>query len=176
MGAGNRELTASDKIVTIPNVITIARAGAAACMLWLLLDGQSRTVVFCCLWFTAFLDGVDGYVARRLNQVSRLGVFLDPALDRLLMLAMAVIFWLSSVIPGWLTTLLVARDTAIVIIGITAIHTGRAVPVSVVGKFGSLLLSLGLPALLVTEHSFPGAILIRALGICFTAAGSLPLP
>lgn len=173
MGAGKRELSAKDKVVTIPNIITVFRAGVTIGALWLLMEGQSHTVIFGCLAFAAFLDGVDGYAARRLNQISRLGTILDPALDKLLMIAMATVFWISDIIPVWLAAVLVARDIAMVTIAAIAIRMQQPVVVSMIGKLGNLLLSLGLPGFLLTEYSFSGAIIIRMLGICFTAMGLL---
>lgn len=174
LGAGERELTVRDKIITIPNVITVFRAVVTAGALWLLMAGQSsRTVIFGCLCFAALLDGVDGYTARRLNQISRFGVFLDPALDKLLMMATAAIFWLSDLIPGWLAGLLVGRDVAIITIATIAMYGRRPVAVSIAGKLGTLLLFLSLPGYLLSEHTFPGAIFVRGLGICLTAIGLL---
>jgi cardiolipin synthase (CMP-forming) len=171
MGARGRAPMANDRIATLPNAITVFRAGLTAGTLWFTMGGHNHAVIFGCLWFAAFLDGADGYTARRFNQISRLGVFLDSALDKLLMIAIAAVFWLSDVIPGWLAGIVVVRDTLMVIMAMIGMRIGRAVLVSVIGKFGTLLLFLGLPGFLLTARSFPGAVAVRELTICFTALG-----
>jgi cardiolipin synthase len=86
-------------------------------------------------------DVVDGYLARRLTPDSRLGVYLDPAADKLLMLASFVALTMVGVVPLWLTALVIGRDVAIVAcVGVTWLF---AIPVRIeplaIGKISTAM-------------------------------------
>ena len=82
---GDSELDPSwrDNIYTIPNVISIARLGAVPIFVWLLLGEERRLSAALLLGILGATDWVDGWIARRFDQVSELGKILDPTADRL---------------------------------------------------------------------------------------------
>ncbi|NTV40193.1 MAG: CDP-alcohol phosphatidyltransferase family protein, partial [Demequinaceae bacterium] len=95
--------------ITVPNVITLARIGLIAAFGVLLVrseDGWAITV----LAIAGASDFLDGFVARRFNQTSDLGRFLDPAADRLLTVVVVLGLAWRTIIPWWLVALLLARD------------------------------------------------------------------
>lgn len=97
----------------LPNLLTALRLCAAPLTAVLILHGQDSAAlgVFA---FAGLSDALDGYLARRLSPGSRFGVFLDPAADKLLMLASFVTLTMMGAIPLWLTVVVIARDIAIV--------------------------------------------------------------
>ncbi|MGB0675824.1 MAG: CDP-alcohol phosphatidyltransferase family protein, partial [Candidatus Nanopelagicales bacterium] len=98
----------------------------------------------------------DGYLARRLDQRSRLGVLLDPAVDRLYILATLVGLALRDVIGWWLVAILVSRDVFLLVLFPLLRGSGRiALPVTYVGKTATFALFWGFPVLLLS--SLPGA-------------------
>ncbi|HWA88664.1 MAG TPA: CDP-alcohol phosphatidyltransferase family protein [Rhizomicrobium sp.] len=98
----------------LPNLLTALRLCAAPLTAMFILHGQDAAAlgVFA---FAGLSDALDGYLARRLAPDSRFGVFLDPAADKLLMLASFVTLTMVGAVPLWLTAIVIARDLAIVL-------------------------------------------------------------
>ncbi|HEX4157924.1 MAG TPA: CDP-alcohol phosphatidyltransferase family protein [Rhizomicrobium sp.] len=97
----------------LPNLLTWLRLAAAPALAFLLVSGADRLAlgVFA---FAGLSDAADGFLAKRFGFASRFGRFLDPAADKLLMLAAFVTLTVLKVTPLWLTLLVIARDAAIV--------------------------------------------------------------
>jgi cardiolipin synthase (CMP-forming) len=97
----------------LPNLLTWLRLAAAPALAFLLVSGADRAAlgVFA---FAGLSDAADGFLAKRFGIASRFGRFLDPAADKLLMLASFVTLTVLKVTPLWLTLLIIARDAAIV--------------------------------------------------------------
>jgi len=71
-------------VLTVPNVVTVVRLCCIPVFLWLLFGLENRYAAACLLGALGATDWVDGYIARRFDQVSELGKVLDPTADRLL--------------------------------------------------------------------------------------------
>ncbi len=137
----------------IPNILTAIRIVLAPLTAWLLLHGHDldALLVFACAGAT---DALDGFLARRFGLVSRFGEYLDPAADKLLMLACFITLTYMNVTPLWLAALVIGRDVAIVLgVGIARLFS---LPVKieplVVGKASTVVQVgyLGLSMLLLT--------------------------
>lgn len=104
----------------LPNALTWLRLAAAPALAFLLVSGADRMAlgVFA---FAGLSDAADGFLAKRFGFASRFGRYLDPAADKLLMLAAFVTLTVLKVTPLWLTLLVIVRDTAIVA-GIIVAH------------------------------------------------------
>ena len=114
--------------MNVPNVITIARILAVPVLIWLIVSGEY-------LWsFWLFVlaglsDGVDGFIAKRFDQRTQLGAYLDPLADKLMLVSIYVSLGLLRVLPPWLVILVVARD--IMIVGGVVLATLLEQPVKV---------------------------------------------
>lgn len=114
--------------MNIPNLITIGRILLVPLTVWLII---SEAFGFAWLAFVAagVSDGVDGYLARRLNQRSELGAYLDPLADKALMVSIYVSLGFLKLLPAWLVILVVSRDILIVGAVILAWVIGKPMPV-----------------------------------------------
>ena len=130
-----------NKLLTYANQLTILRMVFVPCFVILLVYGYPRaaTVVFL---LAALTDGLDGLIARKLNQRTPLGSFLDPMADKLLLTAAFITLTARSVpaalhIPAWLTILTISRDALIAIsVLIIHMHTGHSrFPPTILGKY-----------------------------------------
>ena len=140
----------ADRILTVPNVLSFARLLGVPVYLWLVLGPQADVAAFILLVVAGASDWVDGYLARRLNQQSRLGVLLDPLADRLYIAATILGLALRGIIPWWLVAVLVARELLLLTLVPTLRRAGRlALPVTYVGKSGTFALLWGFPLLLL---------------------------
>lgn len=143
----------SSRVWTVPNVISFARLLGVPVFLWLVLVPHADTAAFVLLVVAGASDWVDGYLARRLDQRSELGVLLDPIADRLYIAATLIGLAVRSIIPWWLVGLLVARELFLLTLLPRLRRHGRvALPVTYVGKAATFCLLWGFPLLLLAEN------------------------
>jgi cardiolipin synthase (CMP-forming) len=142
----------ANRIWTIPNVISFVRLLGVPLFLYLLLGPHHDVAAVIVLAAGGTTDWVDGYVARRMNSVSRLGELLDPFADRLYILATLVGFTLREVVPWWLTAALLLREAVLgVALLILRRHGYGPPPVHYVGKTGTFVLLAAFPVMLLAE-------------------------
>lgn len=107
----------------IPNLLTGLRLACAPVTALLLLKGffPEALAVFA---FAGLTDAADGFLAKRYGLDSRVGAWLDPAADKLLMTASFIALTIVGATPAWLTGLVIARDAAIVLAVLLAKYMG----------------------------------------------------
>ena len=100
--------------MTIPNLITSLRIVLVPILVIYLLDGRllPALVVFV---IAGLSDGVDGFLARVFNQKSRLGSFLDPLADKILLVATFIVLAVRDFLPAWLSVVVISRDVLILL-------------------------------------------------------------
>lgn len=98
--------------MTIPNAITLLRFALVPLVVWGLLSGEVG-VAFAAFLAAGISDGVDGYIARRFDQRSELGAWLDPIADKALLVATFTMLGVLGQLPLWLVVLVISRDIAI---------------------------------------------------------------
>lgn len=145
----------SDRVLTIPNILSFGRLALVPVFLWLLLvprETWSDLLALFILGLSAFTDWLDGYLARRWNQITRVGQLLDPVADRLYIVATVVAFVLRDIIPLWFALLIVARDVVLALVIPVLRHYGLGpLPVHFLGKAATFNLLYALPLLLLGE-------------------------
>ena len=141
---------ASNRVVTIPNALSLLRLLGVPVFLWLVLVPEADVAAFVLLVVAGATDWFDGYLARRLDQRSRLGVVLDPLADRLYIAATLLGLALRGLIPWWLVVVLVLREAMLLaIVPRLRRHGLVALPVTYVGKAATWCLLWGFPLLLL---------------------------
>jgi hypothetical protein len=91
----------SDRVLTVPNLLSAIRLLLIPVFIYVLLSAHAYGWAVAILMFSGASDWADGKIARTLNQSSRLGVLLDPAVDRLYMVAVPVVLALAGIVPWW---------------------------------------------------------------------------
>jgi cardiolipin synthase len=161
---------ASDRVLTLPNVISFVRLLGVPLFLYLFLVERFDVAAVAVLAVGGSTDWVDGFLARRLRQVSRLGELLDPFADRLYILATLVAFTARGVVPWQFAAALLARDVVMLACLAVLRHHGYGPPpVHYVGKTATFILLLAFPVLLLADAlgtgTSPAALdLVRASG------------
>ena len=144
----------SARIVTVPNVLSVLRLVLVPVFLLLLL-GRQDFLALCVLVTSSFTDYLDGVIARRFNQISRLGQLLDPAADRLFIFATLIGLALRQVIPLWFVAVILTRDVLLAALGLVLLHHNYSpLPVHRLGKLATFCLFIALP-LLMLGLAFP---------------------
>ncbi|GIG56467.1 hypothetical protein Lfu02_08390 [Longispora fulva] len=136
---------------TLANAITVLRLLGVPVFLWLLLGPDRHDIAaVVVLAVGGTTDWLDGYVARRMGQVSRLGQLLDPVADRLYILATLIALTVRDVVPWPFTAALLARE---VVLGLGQLAIRRygypPLPVHYVGKTATFVLLMAFPTLLL---------------------------
>jgi CDP-diacylglycerol--glycerol-3-phosphate 3-phosphatidyltransferase len=143
----------SDRVLTIPNLLSVTRILGAPLFLWLILRRDSDGLALVVLMVSGVTDYLDGKLARRWNQTSRLGQLLDPAADRLYIIATVIGLTMRDIIPLWLVLALVARD--VMLFGcvpvLRRLGYGPALPVHYLGKAATFNLLYAFPFLLLAD-------------------------
>ena len=145
-------ITTSNRIWTVPNVISLVRLMGVPLFLYFLIGPHHDGLAVAVLAIGGTTDWVDGYVARRLGQVSRLGELLDPFADRLYILAALFGLTVRDVVPWWLTAALLLREAVLgVALLVLRRHGHGPPPVHYVGKTGTFVLLGAFPVLLLAR-------------------------
>ncbi|MFJ8579702.1 CDP-alcohol phosphatidyltransferase family protein [Micromonospora sp. NPDC093277] len=151
-----------DRVLTVPNLISFVRLVGVPLFLYLFLVERADVAAIVVLAIGGTSDWVDGWLARRLHQVSRLGELLDPLADRLYILATLLAFTAREVVPWQFTAALLARE--LLLLGSLAVlrrHGYGPPPVHYVGKTATFLLLAAFPILLLAAAS-PGIATVTA--------------
>lgn len=150
----------STRVFTLANLISVIRLMAIPVFLYLVVVDR-LVAAFVLLVIAVLTDFVDGMVARHMNQITRLGQFLDPFADRLFIAATAIALALQGVVPWWLVAVVMLRDALLGVGGLVMSRYGHAtLPVKWWGKvatFGLLfVLPLFLLGAIVAHYGDPG--------------------
>jgi cardiolipin synthase len=123
------------RVFTVPNQLTFLRLGFLPFFIILVLYQHYRWAL-AILVLAAVTDGLDGLLARSLNQKTALGAYLDPIADKLLLSSSFVVLALEGQMRWWLTILVLGRDILILVTAAVIFASGahRSFPPSIYGK------------------------------------------
>ena len=167
---------ASDRVLTIPNVISIIRLCCLPLYLWLLFGRDSRVMAASLLAVLGATDWVDGYIARHFGQVSELGKVLDPTADRLLFLVGVGAMIVDHSVPRWFAWTVLGREAIVggLIVLLTMLGMKRF-DVTWVGKAGTFWLLFAFPMFLVSAGTHGTASTLWTIGAWVTGIPGLLL-
>jgi cardiolipin synthase (CMP-forming) len=162
----------SSRVLTVPNLLSFLRLALVPVFFLLIIFGHDL-LAFCTLVFSSLTDYLDGIIARRFHQVSRLGQLLDPAADRLFIFASIIGLAIRGIVPWWFVAIVVGRDAMLLVIGVTLANVGYGpLPVHHLGKTATFSLFYALPILML-GLAFPGlAIATNPIGWAFAYWGA----
>jgi cardiolipin synthase len=162
-----------DRLLTIPNLLSVLRLAGVPLFLYLLLGPRADGWAILVLGIGGFTDWLDGKLARLLGQYSRFGAMLDPAVDRLYILAALVALGLRDIVPWWAVLMLVARDGVLVAcLPVLRARGYGPFPVIYLGKSATFLLLYAFPLLLAGQGTGWFAELTRPFGYGFAIWGT----
>lgn len=168
-GAGQERV--HERVLTVPNVITAVRLLGLPVFAWLVLGAQRYLAAFWLLVAVATTDWIDGYVARRFDQVSRIGKLVDPLVDRLLLATATIALAIAGLLPWPLLALIVLRDVVVLSVSLVWFGGVPPIPVSRVGKLATALLMIGIPAFLLAGLETAVAPAVEVLAWVATTTG-----
>ena len=175
-----------DRILTAPNVITLARLVCIPLFVWLLFGAHRQTAAAILLAVLGATDWVDGFVARRYGQVSTFGKVLDPTADRVLVATGVISIMVYGAVPLWFGLATIAREVLVsaMVVLLAALGAAR-IDVLWVGKAGTFGLMFAYPTFLLGYGDAGWQEPIRVIGwvtgivgltLAWIAAGSYIAP
>lgn len=161
---GDHDVT--DAIWTVPNIISMMRIVLIGVFGWLIIAGHDLWAIGA-LVVAGVSDFVDGYLARKWNQMTHLGRVLDPAADRMLTIVVVLALAVRGVIPWWLVAILLARD---VVMGVALLvarrHRIESPQVVYIGKVATFALYVFLPFAFLAYDRWDTVHTIAIVGAC----------
>lgn len=153
-----------NRVLTVPNALSAVRLALIPVFAYVLLVAHANGWAVGILMFSGASDWADGKIARLLRQSSRLGVLLDPAVDRLYMVAVPLVLAFSGIVPWWFVIVLLARDGLLAATLPLLWNRGlSALPVTYIGKAATFALMSGFPLVLLGSWD---ALWSRVVGAC----------
>ena len=177
-GRSSSEAELLARIWTVPNAITISRLALAAGFVASLFVAHNRYAAFAFLALAGITDFLDGYVARRFDQVTTLGKVIDPLVDRVVLITAAIAIVVFGAVPVWLVAVVAGRDALVSVVVLVLAALGAArIDVNWFGKAGTFGLMCAFP-LMVLAHG-PGVwtrpVIVVAWVIVIPALGLLAI-
>jgi cardiolipin synthase len=150
--------TGEDRILTLPNAITAARLAAIPLFVWLLFGKGDRAAAAVLLAVLGSTDWVDGFVARRYDQVTELGKVLDPLADRLLLAVAVVSILVDGSVPLIVAVLALVRESVVALGALALAAMGvRRIDVTLLGKASTFCLMASFPLFLASASTLSWA-------------------
>jgi len=157
-----------DRILTVPNVVTVVRLLCVPIFLWLLFDQHERAAAAILLGGLGATDFVDGYIARHFNQVSTVGKVLDPLADRVLLMTGVAAILVDGSVPPFVAWAALVREVLVAGAFLLLAALGaRRIDVQWAGKAGTFGLMFAFPFFLIGhDKSFVFHSALHVLGWC----------
>jgi cardiolipin synthase (CMP-forming) len=170
--AAGRDDRRRSAVWTLPNIISGLRLLGVPLFLWLVLGPEADVLALLLLMVSGITDWLDGFLARRLDQASKLGEILDPVADRLYILAVVVGLAVRDIIPWWVALILPARDAFLwCLVPFLRTRGYSALPVHFLGKAATFNLLYAFPLLFVGDGTGTVATLGKMFGWAFAIWG-----
>ena len=162
----------SSRVWTVPNILSFVRLALVPVFLWLIIRGDDALALLV-LVISSVTDYLDGLIARRFHQITRLGQLLDPAADRLFIFATLIGLSVRDIVPWWFLAVILARDLMLLGIGIDLANRGYGpLPVHHLGKVATFCLFYALPIIMLGQ-AFPAvAPIADPIGWAFAVWGA----
>jgi cardiolipin synthase (CMP-forming) len=163
----------TDRVWTLPNVLSFLRLAGVPLVLWLILGPQADGLAVLVLALGGLTDWLDGHLARAWHQTSRIGQMLDPIADRLYILAVLIGLALREIVPWWLVVIIVGRDVfVVVLVPILKTRGYSSLPVHFLGKAATFCLLYAFPLVLLGSGQQGWLQLTWVLGWAFAIWGT----
>jgi cardiolipin synthase len=147
----------SNKILTIPNLLSVLRLLLLPVFFVLLVQYQNNVLAFIILLVASLTDAFDGYVARATNSVSKLGQQLDPFVDRVFIIVGIIAIFAAGRVPLWILVVLLGRDACMLALTIYQKRRfNRDFKVIFLGKLTTALVMAGFCSLVLLWPMLPG--------------------
>lgn len=141
------------KDLNIPNFLTVMRVVSVPFFIYFLFGSSQlfRFIAFLLFLFASITDLFDGYLARKWNQETEFGKFMDPMADKILVIGALITFlFLSAQVKVWMVLVIIGRDMLITVLRYLAIQNGKSLRTSRLGKIKTAFQMISIAVILVS--------------------------
>ena len=133
---------------------------------------RGRMIALGIFILAGFTDFLDGYIARRFNMITKLGIVMDPLADKLMLLMVLFTLWINGTLPWWFVTFFFLKETFMIVAGAYLyLRKGKfVIPSNYYGKAATVLLFLAIPLRILFPENPAGFILMSAAIVLMIAA------
>jgi cardiolipin synthase len=147
--------TTSNRVLTIPNLVSFVRLIGVGVFWWVILVEENIVAAAWLIFLVGWTDWIDGYLARKLNQVSELGKALDPIADRLMIVSAVLGGMIVEVVPLWIGIPLLLREAIMAVVALVLVSRGGGtLPVRDMGKLATFVIYGSIPAFYLAGADF----------------------
>ncbi len=170
--AATPPLFSKESVMTWPNLITLIRLLCIPIFVWLLFGPDDRAAAAWLLAVLGSTDWVDGWIARRFDQMSEFGRLFDPTVDRLMFVVAIPAIVIDGSMELWLAVAILVREVSLAIIALILQSRGiTAMDVTWEGKTGAFLLMFAIPMFLGAASTLSYAAILAWLAWIFVVPG-----
>lgn len=139
--------------INIPNLLTIFRILLVPVFIILIINYELKTALLVFI-LAGITDSLDGLIARIFNQKTKLGAYLDPVADKLLLASAYIILAVKGILPNWLSIIVVSRDVIILTGIVVLVMMGKSMEIkpSIIGKITTALQILTVVLIIIEPH------------------------
>jgi len=162
----------TSSVISVPNALTFLRFLGIPLFIYLTLHLEADGWAIVVLIIGGATDYFDGKLARAWNQTSRFGELADPAIDRLYIFAILIVFLIRDIVPTWMIVIIIGRDLALAVI--TIVMNRMGIPpftVTYLGKAATFNLMYAFPFLLLAQSDGAAGTISFVLGWSFAIWG-----
>lgn len=134
------------RVFTVPNLVSFARLASVPVFWWLLLAAERVDIAAVLVIIVGATDWIDGYLARRLHQVSRLGALLDPVADRVMIASAVIAGLIAGVLPALFAVPLIVREAIMALVTLLLAARRVTLRVRFLGKLATFILYVAIPS------------------------------
>lgn len=167
----DRPVVVHDRVLTAANAISLLRLAGLPLFVWLMFGPRAYGWAFFTLFCVGSTDWLDGYVARRFDQVTKLGKLLDPVIDRGLLATVAISLLVAGMLPWPLVAGILGRDVLLLIGSLLFLRAVPEIAVTKTGKIATACLLIGLPGFLLGHMDWAGRQLFLVLAWIYCLVG-----
>jgi len=138
---------------TIPNLLSLFRLTMVPVTV-ILIFRTKMIAAFIAFAVAETTDLVDGYIARRCNQISKLGIFLDPLADKAMAIGVICSFTLCGILPSVVIIVLVVKELIMLLGGVLMLRKGYSAPSNKLGKICSFIMNIAIATGFFCDFSF----------------------
>ncbi len=150
-----RPETTSNRVLTVPNLVSFIRLIGVGVFWWVILVEENIVAAAWLIFLVGWTDWIDGYLARKLNQVSELGKALDPIADRLMIVSAVLGGMIIDVVPLGIGIPLLLREAIMAVVALVLVSRGGGtLPVRDMGKLATFIIYGSIPAFYLAGADF----------------------
>lgn len=145
------------RFFNLPNTITLLRILLIPIFILLLISPNPLKAIVAAIVFglASFTDWLDGYVARKSGQITKLGILLDPIADKLLIAAALILLVDMNRIPSWIAVVIIGRELGVTGLRAIALSKDIVIPAEMAGKI-KMIAQISAVILLLVDGRFMG--------------------